>query len=207
VTAQQPSHWLRRKREIRARARARRLKQMDKEGLSWRICRRLVALREYVQAATVMSYIDLGSEVRTRQLLRWAWRDGKRVIVPYCVGQELELFYLEGLDELTPAAYGILEPEAPLRGWAARRAKLADVDLIVVPGVAFDRRGGRLGQGKGYFDRLLRSAGPRTAVVALAFECQFFPEIPMLPHDAFMQMVISEEAVYVARPPANETVV
>jgi 5-formyltetrahydrofolate cyclo-ligase len=184
------------KREIREQARANRRKQTNKDRLSRQICRKLAALPEYVHAATVMFYVDLGPEVRTRRYLPAVWKDGKRIVVPYCAGEQLELFYLESLDELAPGTLRILEPKAELRSRADRKADLSQVDLIVVPGVAFDRRGGRLGRGKGYYDRLLRQAPSETSLVALAFECQLFPEIPMLPYDVYVHKVITEKAIY-----------
>jgi 5-formyltetrahydrofolate cyclo-ligase len=69
----------------------------------------------------------------------------------------------------------------------------------MVPGVAFDRRGARMGHGKGYYDKLLEHARPDTKLVALAFECQLFPEIPVQQHDIFMDKLITEAAVYQGR--------
>jgi 5-formyltetrahydrofolate cyclo-ligase len=74
-----------------------------------------------------------------------------------------------------------------------------ELDLVMVPGTAFDPRGGRMGQGKGYYDRLLANARPDAPLVALAFECQVFPEIPVAPHDVFMDQVITEVKVYRGR--------
>ena len=143
-----------------------------------------------------MLYVDFASEVRTRPLLPPMWAAGKQVVVPYCVGDSLALFRLESLAELAPGTLGILEPAAALRGRADRAFDPAQLDLVVVPGVAFDRRGGRLGHGKGYYDRFLRLVSPRAALVGLAFECQLFPEIPMLQHDVYLHKVITEAAVY-----------
>lgn len=67
-----------------------------------------------------------------------------------------------------------------------------ELDLVMVPGTAFDPRGGRMGQGKGYYDRLLARVRPDAPLVALAFECQMFPEIPVAPHDVFMDVVLTE---------------
>ena len=186
------------KREIREQARAKRRKQTNKDRLSRQICRKLAATDEYLHADTVMFYVDLdfGSEVRTRQFLPAAWKDGKRIVVPRCAGELLELFYLESLDELARGTLGILEPGQELRNRADRKADVSQVDLIVVPGLAFDRRGGRVGQGKGYYDRLLHLVQPDSALVALAFECQLLPEVPMLPHDVYVHKVITEEAIY-----------
>ncbi len=185
-----------RKREIRSRAHSARRRQQDKDRLSREICRKLAALPEYVAADTVMFYVDMRSEVRTRQFLPTAWQQGKRVVVPYCVGGQIELFLLESMDELAVDTFGILEPRAELRGRRDRKIDVSAIDLIVVPGVAFDRKGGRIGHGKGYYDKLLQVARPETMRVALAFECQLFPEVPTLPHDVRMDKIITEKAIY-----------
>jgi len=184
------------KRELRARARARRKGQPNKDELSRRICRRLAALPEYAGAAVVMFYVDFASEVRTRQFLPTAWEQGKRVVVPFCTGDALEPFYITSMDELAEGSYGILEPTQAIRSRRQRRVDPAELDLIVVPGLAFDRRGGRLGQGKGYYDRFLRTVRPDAPRIALAFECQLFPAVPMRPHDVYVHKVITEAAVY-----------
>ena len=95
--------------------------------------------------------------------------------------------------------YRILEPKSELRTVAAKRVDVSEIDLIIVPGVAFDRSGGRTGHGKGYYDKLLEHARPDAPLVALAFECQFFDEIPTEEHDIFMDRIITEAAVYVGR--------
>ena len=188
-----------RKQAIREQAHANRNAQADKDGLSQTICARLVALPEYARARTVLYYVDVRSEVRTRHALPAALGHGKRIVVPYCVEGELELFLLESMDELALGMYRILEPRAELRALPHKRVRVEELDLIVVPGVAFDRRGARMGHGFGYYDKLLQHARPDTPLVALAFECQFFPEIPVAPHDIFMDKIISEAAVYQGR--------
>jgi 5-formyltetrahydrofolate cyclo-ligase len=77
-----------------------------------------------------------------------------------------------------------------------KQVKATDLDLIMVPGVAFDRTGARMGHGKGYYDKLLQHARPDAPLVALAFECQLFPAIPTASHDIFMDKIITEKAVY-----------
>jgi 5-formyltetrahydrofolate cyclo-ligase len=191
----EPVNWQHVKRELRARAFACRRKQEGKQQLSRQICRKLAALPEYLAADTVMSYVDFRSEVRTRHFLQTARRHGKRIVVPYCDGGQLGLFLLEGLDELAPGSYRILEPEPRWRGRTDRKVDVAELDLIVIPGVAFDRKGGRLGRGKGYYDRFLPRTRKDAASVALAFECQLFDRVPMQPHDVYMDKVITENAV------------
>jgi len=186
-----------RKTKIREQAHANRNAQADKDELSKTICAKFVALPEYVRARTVMYYIDVRSEVRTRHDLPNALAQGKKIIVPWCNDKgELELFHLENMDELAVGMYKILEPKQELRLLPAKQAKPQDLDLIMVPGVAFDRTGARMGHGKGYYDKLLQHARLDAPLVALAFECQLFPEIPTAHHDIFMDKIITELAVY-----------
>jgi len=186
-----------RKQAIREQAHANRNAQANKDELSKAICGQFMALPEYATAQTVMYYIDVRSEVRTRHALPDALASGKKIVVPWCNDRgELELFHLQSMDELSVGMYKILEPKAELRHHADRVVAPEALDLVMVPGVAFDRRGGRMGHGKGYYDKLLQHARPETPLVALAFECQMFPEIPVASHDIFMDKIITESAVY-----------
>lgn len=188
-----------RKAAIRQQAHENRRNQADKDAVSVAIMKRFLELPEYQTANTVMFYVDVRDEVRTRQALPDALATGKRIVVPYCVDGELELFWLESMDELELGMYRILEPKKELREVAAKHLQPADLDLIMVPGVAFDRTGGRTGHGKGYYDKLLEHASLQTPLVALAFECQMFDAIPMDQHDIYMDKIITEQAVYEGR--------
>lgn len=186
-----------RKKTIRDQAHANRNAQERKDELSVEICAKFAALPEYVRAKTVMYYIDVRSEVRTRHALPAALAQGKKIVVPWCNDQgELELFHLENMDELAVGMYKILEPKPELRLLPTKQVEPTQLDLIMVPGVAFDRTGARMGHGKGYYDKLLQHARRDAPLVALAFECQLFPEIPTAPHDIFMDMIITEKAIY-----------
>lgn len=192
----QPSTPEDRKKAIRAEATARRRAQADKDAVSRRICQTLAERSEYRDARCVLFYVDFGDEVRTRPLLAETLASSKQVAVPYCVGEQLRLFRLTNLDELVEGTFTILEPRTELRDRPGRRVDLAEVDLVVVPGVAFDVQGNRLGHGRGYYDRLLSRARRETALLALAFECQIFPEIPVGPRDVAMDWLITENQVY-----------
>lgn len=185
-----------RKKDIRERAHAARNAQPDKEEVSGKILETFMALPEYGRAGTVMFYVDVRSEVRTRQHFPAALASGKKIVIPYCVDGELELFHLESMDELALGMYRILEPKPELRTVAAKHVDVEELDLIMVPGVAFDRRGARSGHGMGYYDKLLEHARRDTPLVALAFECQMFDEVPTQSHDIFMDKVVTELAVY-----------
>jgi 5-formyltetrahydrofolate cyclo-ligase len=188
------------KRVIREQAHANRNAQLNKDELSKTICDRFMALPDYAAAKTVLFYIDVRAEVRTRHSLPAALASGKTIIVPWCNDcGELELFRLEDMSELAIGMYKILEPKPELRTLAEKHVRPEELDLVMVPGVAFDRRGARMGHGKGYYDKLLQHARLDAPLVALAFECQLFPEIPVAPHDIFMDRILTETAAYDGR--------
>ena len=186
-----------RKAAIRKIAFANRRDQENKDELSRDIMRSFMELQEYSAAETVMFYVDVRAEVRTRFDLPNALQQGKKVVVPWCNEQgELELFHLESMDELEIGMYKILEPASHLRDVAAKRIEVTELDLIMVPGVGFDSRGGRTGMGKGYYDKCLEHARPDASIVAVCFECQMFDEIPVQSHDIYMDKVITEVNTY-----------
>ena len=190
-----------RKAAIREQARKNRIAQKDKDAVSRQIVGAFRALPAYAAAKAVMWYVDAGSEVRTRHVLPEALKGGKRIVIPYCIVEtnQLELFLLEDMAELAEGAHKILEPRDDLRTRPGKRVAAEELDLVMVPGTAFDPRGGRMGQGKGYYDRLLSRVRPDCPLVALAFECQIFPEIPVAPHDVFMDLVLTESRTITGR--------
>ena len=194
------------KNKLRRTAHDNRNKQENKDELSRSIVGKFMSLPEYTAASTVMFYIDVRSEVRTRHILPRAltkiipnyaatkYRNiDKKVVVPWCNDDgQLELFHLQTMDELETGMYGILEPSQELRRLPQKQVELKELDLIMVPGVGFDATGARMGHGKGYYDKLLENARQDTPLVALAFECQIFDEIPVASHDVFMDKIITE---------------
>ncbi|MEM9826378.1 MAG: 5-formyltetrahydrofolate cyclo-ligase [Planctomycetota bacterium] len=188
-----------RKQEIRAAAHAARKTQPNKDEISRRITDRVMALDAYQDARCVMWYVDVRDEARTRHCLPDVVGGDKKIVIPYCVDGELELFHLESMDELAIGMYKILEPKDELRRVAEKQVSVSELDLILVPGVGFDRNGGRTGHGKGYYDKLLENAKPGTPLVALAFDCQLFDEIPMQSHDIYMDFVVTQSETFQGR--------
>ncbi len=184
---------------IRKQAHENRRAQPEKEVVSTKIVDRFMELPEYQSAKTVMFYVDVRDEVRTRQALPSALASGKRIVVPYCLDGELELFWLENMEELELGMYRILEPKNELRTVASKHLQPTDLDLVMVPGVAFDRNGGRTGHGKGYYDKLLQHARLDAPLIALAFECQMFEKIPAESHDIYMDEIVTENEVYIGK--------
>jgi 5-formyltetrahydrofolate cyclo-ligase len=154
------------------------------------IRRRLLGLEVFKGARSVLLYASFRSEVDTLALIGEALASGKRVMLPRVAGEVLELYEVERPEEISPGFMGIPEPAADDR----RRRGLGDVDMVVVPGAAFDPRGWRLGYGKGYYDRLL-SASPGTPRVALAYEEQIVEDLPHEEHDMGMHEIVTDKRV------------
>jgi 5-formyltetrahydrofolate cyclo-ligase len=176
----------------------------DKERISDLAVTSLMSLPEYQRAATVLWYLDCRSELRTRQVLPRALDSNKRIVVPYCTVDEagankLGLWLLESMSELIIGKWKILEPPRDRWGTEGKEVEPTNIDLVIVPGVAFSRQGGRMGNGQGYYDRLLAQVRPDCTLIGLCYECQLFDDLIVGPHDVFMDKVVTEAAVYDGR--------
>lgn len=188
------------KNTLRRRAYDARAAQPDRAELSERILARAMALPEYQRAQTVLWYISCRSEVITHQALERELDSPRRIVVPYCTRDSdgapvLGLWQLTAMDELAPGTWNILEP--PPERWAEpeRQVMPDDLDLILVPGVAFSPGCDRLGNGAGYYDRLLSLTRPDCLHVGIGFECQLFESIPVEPHDRPLHRVVTEHSI------------
>ena len=181
-----------------------RYEQMDKDVVSRVICAQFVAHPIYQQAKTVMWYSHCRTEVRTQQALLGELATGKRTVIPYCTIDEqghnkLGLWWLEDFAELEPGMWGILEPPQHRWGELEKEIPPEQIDCVMVPGVAFDRNGGRLGNGAGYYDRLLKSVRTDTVLIGVCFESQLFKQVVIEAHDVTMDFVMTEKALYAGK--------
>ncbi len=156
----------------------------------------LLLLPSFAEACTILSYVGVGTEVATDVIVEEALRLGKRVGAPYVTKEGLKSAFIHSRADLVPARFGLLEPAEEIRQEITRASDVSEVDLFVVPGVAFDRRGGRLGHGRAYYDRLLMQARSDAQFIAVAFECQLVSAVPMTATDIFMHAVITERDIY-----------
>lgn len=179
------------RREVRVRLRA--LLPDDRERAAAEIARRVWEVPEVASARTLLVYAALPGEVPTAEIAAEARRRGLAVIYPRCLpeARALTLHRVERESGLVPGAFGILEP-----GAGCPVTAVEEVDAALVPGVAWDRTGGRLGRGAGYYDRLLGSAGWRAARVGLFWDAQEAPEIPVDPWDVPLDVVVTERGVW-----------
>ncbi len=165
---------------------------LDAETLATRskaVREHLFALEAYQAARTVHLFVPFRSELDTRPILEDLWGRGVRAVLPRVVpDNQLDHCVVTSWDELEPGAWDIPEPVA-----ACPLVDPAEVQLICVPGVAFDRKGGRLGYGGGFYDRFLESCpAPR---VALAFGLQIVGEVPREAHDLLVHRIVTEQEV------------
>ncbi|MFA5106086.1 MAG: 5-formyltetrahydrofolate cyclo-ligase [Candidatus Micrarchaeia archaeon] len=149
----------------------------------------------YKKANSIFFYCSIKEEVYTHGAIASALSAGKTVILPRSNVKSLtlELYKIHSISELVKGAYGILEPIPD----KARQVQVSDIDLVIVPGVAFDKLGNRIGLGLGYYDRLLSGMVDTGRVCALAYSFQIVPEmeIPHDSHDVPMDYLISEDHV------------
>jgi 5-formyltetrahydrofolate cyclo-ligase len=131
-------------------------------------------------AGTVAAYVSVGTEPATRALLFALWKRGSYVILPLLRADgDLDWASYEGPDSLVERANGLLEPGEPPRGVTAIRS----ADLVIVPALAADPRGYRLGRGGGSYDRALARVGPAVPTIALLYDGELLDEVPAAPHD------------------------
>ena len=155
------------------------------------ILKKLCVLKEFKSAKSIATFVDFENEPPTRQLIEKALEMGKTVLVPRTNSAKKTLSFhaIRGLSELKPNRRGILEP-------AIEKTELKphEIDLILVPGLAFDEKGHRLGSGQGYFDRALPKM-KKASKIGIGFEEFVIAKLPIEAHDAKLDALITEKKV------------
>jgi 5-formyltetrahydrofolate cyclo-ligase len=155
---------------------------------------RLFEFANFLEANIVLLYINSTSEVNTRKILERCLNYKKIVILPAfdTTKYEMKLMKIDNLDtDLIPGPRGILEPDSS----RCNVVPIECIDIAIIPGVAFDEKGGRIGSGDGYYDRLIPKLSITTRKVALTFENQIIPQIQMESHDKYVDIIITEKRI------------
>ena len=172
------------------------MKKLRKELLTEEIAQKsaeitsvLFSLDCFKNAKTVMVYLSAFKEVDTSTVIERLRNDGKKIVVPISNTDTFTITpsYINGFEDMHKGAYGIWEPDV------VKEAAVGDIDLIIVPGIAFDERANRCGFGKGYYDRLLSES--RAVKIGLCYDFQIVGELETDEYDIPMDMVISERRI------------
>lgn len=151
------------------------------------ICQKICALPAYQQAQTVLFFVSTPNEIQTEAILQQAWSDGKRVVVPRCAKQgQMAGYLISSMQDLEKGKYDILEPKQD-----CILIEKEQIDFAVIPCMAADASGNRLGHGGGYYDRYLSDTVFPTA--AICYTRFLLPHIPTEAHDQKMRFIITED--------------
>ena len=163
----------------------------EKDLKSQAVYSNLLLCRYYIEADKVFIYASSENEVCTNEICKHAEENGKRTAFPVCTDKNGNMeFYFESRSNLKKGMYGISEPDTD----SAEKAFFDEKTLCIVPGVAFDKNGGRVGYGKGYYDRFLSNFTGKS--IGLCFEECFFKAVPTDKHDKNVNCVITDKKIY-----------
>ena len=152
------------------------------------IKKKILSLSEFKEAKVVAFYMSIGSEVDTGALIDGALAEGKRVVVPAIVGDDLKFYEIKNRKAgLAEGPYGILQPDTN----CLEPFPNEEIGLIIVPGAAFTRDGARLGRGRGFYDRFLKGLPSRVKKIGLAYDLQIIEDLPVTPHDIPVDIVVT----------------
>ena len=156
----------------------------------------LFSLPEFEKAKNILFYVSFNNEVDTHEIIKELLTK-KNIIVPYVEKGNpiLQLSELKDFDELEAKTFGILEPKED----KIKKFDIGNVDLVIVPGIVFDKNGHRIGYGYGYYDRFFHKLDANVKKIGLAFDFQVVDKIPEEKHDVPVDFVITEKRVLVCR--------
>ena len=159
-----------------------------------KIANRLFEFANFLESNIVLLYINSTSEINSLDIIKRCINYKKIVVLPAfdVTKYEMTLMKIDNVDaDLTLGPRGILEPDAG----KCNVVPIECIDIAIIPGVAFDEKGGRIGSGDGYYDRLIPKLPITTRKVALALECQIIPQVQMESHDKYVDIIITEKRI------------
>jgi len=157
------------------------------------ISKKILSLKEIKESKNIMIYVSYRSEVSTNKLIISLLNNNKRIFAPYCIKDEkrMEVVEIENPDQdLEKGAYGIKEPAKRIRN---NKVDPKNLDIVVVPAVAFSKSGYRVGYGGGYYDRFLERLANKTISIGINYEEMLFDKVPKEDHDLAVDMVVTDK--------------
>ncbi len=155
---------------------------------------RLFEFANFLESKIALLYVNGNLEVQTDSIIQKAYSYSKLVVLPAFDPEsfKMKLMKVDAVkQELIPGPRGIVEPDAS----KCKEVPMDRIDIAIIPGLAFDEKGGRIGSGTGYYDRLIPRLAITTRKVALTFEEQIVPQIPMESHDKHVDIIISDKRI------------
>ena len=155
---------------------------------------RLFEFANFMESKIPLLYMHQGSEVTTESIIRRSFRQNKIVVLPAFDAEKyaMTLMKVDDFDaDLISGPRGVPEPDPE----KCKKVPLDKVDIAIIPGVAFDEKGGRVGTGLGYYDRLIPRLSPTTRKVALTLEEQIISQVPMESHDKYVDIIITDQRI------------
>jgi len=149
-----------------------------------------LALPEYLASCSVALYWAVNGEVSTEKVINQALLAGKSLFLPAVEGKTMIFRRISSLDDLVLGSFGVMQPDP-----GCQAAEPEDIDMIVVPGIAFDLAGQRIGYGKGYYDRVLHRLEGRGRLTAFCYQFQLVDSLKSEKHDVVMDRIITEQRV------------
>lgn len=161
--------------------------EYEKQIMDNKVFKNVIDSKEYRNSTNIFLFVSYNSEVDTHKIINYSLEHGKRIFLPKVISKEtgMETIEIKGFSDLEKSKYGILEP------CTDKYASPEEIDVVFAPGLAFDKKGGRLGYGAGFYDRYLTLLKKSTAKIGLCYSFQVIENVPMEEYDIRMDGIIT----------------
>lgn len=167
------------------------MSRQDWEEKSDFICKNVISMPVYQEAETVLIFMSISHEPDTQEIIRHALASGKTVAIPKCEDRDLIFYRIDSTDKVSPGRFSVPEP---VNADDLHRVRMTDKSLVILPGLAFDKKGFRLGYGAGFYDRYLKDDSYRNKLM-IAFSFQEVDQVPTHPGDVPVDWIVTDKEI------------